>query len=56
MKIFFCRKPKNSIQKNNERKQRIENFKLQILQGLKIADKSDQIFYSNHKNKALYFY
>jgi len=31
-------------------------FKLQALQGFKIADKSDLNFYSNHKKKSLYFY
>jgi hypothetical protein len=56
MKIFFCPKTKNRILKNIDRKQRIENFKLQALQGFKIVDKSHQIFYSNRKKKTLYLY
>jgi hypothetical protein len=52
----YRRETKNSNQKNIDRKQKIENFKLQALQGFKIADKSDQIFDSNHKKKTIYFY
>jgi hypothetical protein len=50
------RETKNRIQKNIDTKQRIENFKLQALQGFKIADKSYQIFYSKRKKKSLYLY
>jgi hypothetical protein len=50
------RETKNRIKKNIDTKQRIENFKLQALQGFKIADKSHQIFYSKRKKKSLYLY
>jgi hypothetical protein len=49
------RETKNRIQKNIDTKQRIENFKLKALKPFKKADKSHQIFDSNHKKKSLYF-